>query len=110
MFERVSVRWACQSQPSTAMPGTPLPIYGDGQQIRDWLYVKDHCSAMHVLRDVCQIDSSAAPTTDSSEMIPMFCMRASPNATPRQPHPSAQWDDGAVDLLRQRRHSSTCPG
>ena len=24
----------------------PLPIYGDGQQIRDWLYVKDHCSAI----------------------------------------------------------------
>jgi dTDP-glucose 4,6-dehydratase len=23
-----------------------LPIYGDGQQIRDWLYVKDHCSAI----------------------------------------------------------------
>jgi dTDP-glucose 4,6-dehydratase len=26
--------------------GKPLPIYGDGQQIRDWLYVKDHCSAI----------------------------------------------------------------
>ena len=24
----------------------PLPVYGDGQQIRDWLYVKDHCSAI----------------------------------------------------------------
>ncbi|MCR2669659.1 GDP-mannose 4,6-dehydratase, partial [Salmonella enterica] len=24
----------------------PLPIYGDGQQVRDWLYVKDHCSAI----------------------------------------------------------------
>ena len=24
----------------------PLPIYGDGKQIRDWLYVKDHCSAI----------------------------------------------------------------
>ncbi|MBP2547675.1 dTDP-glucose 4,6-dehydratase [Neorhizobium galegae] len=24
----------------------PLPIYGDGQQIRDWLYVKDHCAAI----------------------------------------------------------------
>jgi dTDP-glucose 4,6-dehydratase len=26
--------------------GKPLPIYGDGKQIRDWLYVKDHCSAI----------------------------------------------------------------
>jgi dTDP-glucose 4,6-dehydratase len=29
-----------------ALSGKPLPIYGDGQQIRDWLYVKDHCSAI----------------------------------------------------------------
>ena len=29
-----------------ALNGKPLPIYGDGQQVRDWLYVKDHCSAI----------------------------------------------------------------
>lgn len=29
-----------------ALNGKPLPIYGDGQQIRDWLYVTDHCSAI----------------------------------------------------------------
>ena len=29
-----------------ALNGKPLPIYGDGQQIRDWLYVKDHCTAI----------------------------------------------------------------
>jgi len=29
-----------------AQAGKPLPVYGDGQQIRDWLYVKDHCSAI----------------------------------------------------------------
>ena len=30
-----------------AIAGKPLPIYGDGQQVRDWLYVKDHCSAIY---------------------------------------------------------------
>lgn len=29
-----------------ALAGKSLPVYGDGQQIRDWLYVKDHCSAI----------------------------------------------------------------
>ena len=29
-----------------ALYGKPLPVYGDGKQIRDWLYVKDHCSAV----------------------------------------------------------------
>jgi dTDP-glucose 4,6-dehydratase len=29
-----------------ALSNKPLPVYGDGQQIRDWLYVKDHCDAI----------------------------------------------------------------
>lgn len=29
-----------------ALAGKPLPIYGDGMQVRDWLYVRDHCSAI----------------------------------------------------------------
>ena len=30
-----------------ALSGKALPIYGDGQQIRDWLHVSDHCGALH---------------------------------------------------------------
>ncbi|WKZ41456.1 MAG: dTDP-glucose 4,6-dehydratase [Anaerolineales bacterium] len=32
-----------------AMEGKPLPVYGDGQQIRDWLHVEDHCEAIHLV-------------------------------------------------------------
>ena len=32
-----------------ALAGKPLPIYGDGQQVRDWLYVGDHCSAIRAV-------------------------------------------------------------
>jgi dTDP-glucose 4,6-dehydratase len=34
-----------------ALSGKALPVYGDGQQIRDWLYVKDHCSAIRRVLD-----------------------------------------------------------
>ena len=32
-----------------ALAGKPLPIYGDGQQVRDWLFVSDHCSAIRAV-------------------------------------------------------------
>lgn len=32
---------------SNALEDIPLPVYGDGQQVRDWLYVEDHCRAIH---------------------------------------------------------------
>ena len=32
-----------------ALAGKPLPVYGDGMNVRDWLYVKDHCSAIRTV-------------------------------------------------------------
>jgi dTDP-glucose 4,6-dehydratase len=34
---------------SNALEDKPLPVYGDGQQVRDWLYVEDHCRAIHTV-------------------------------------------------------------
>ena len=34
---------------SNAIEGAPLPVYGDGLQIRDWLYVDDHCRGIHAV-------------------------------------------------------------
>jgi len=72
-----------------ALAGKPLPIYGDGQQIRDWLYVGDHCSAIRevlakgklgetyniggwnekpnieVVKTICQILDEFKPRSDS---------------------------------------------
>jgi dTDP-glucose 4,6-dehydratase len=32
-----------------ALKGVPLPVYGDGKNVRDWLYVEDHCRALHLV-------------------------------------------------------------
>ena len=71
-----------------ALNSKPLPIYGDGQQVRDWLYVGDHCSAIRevlskgklgetyniggwnekanidVVKTICQILDELKPRTD----------------------------------------------
>ena len=41
-----------------ALKGKPLPIYGDGQQVRDWLYVKDHSAAIREILKQGQIGES----------------------------------------------------
>ncbi|TQT84530.1 dTDP-glucose 4,6-dehydratase, partial [Xanthomonas perforans] len=32
-----------------ALAGEPLPVYGDGKQVRDWLFVSDHCEAIRTV-------------------------------------------------------------
>jgi len=39
---------------SNALEDKPLPVYGDGQQIRDWLYVEDHCRAVRSVLETGQ--------------------------------------------------------
>jgi dTDP-glucose 4,6-dehydratase len=34
---------------TNALEDRPLPVYGDGQQVRDWLFVEDHCSAIDIV-------------------------------------------------------------
>jgi dTDP-glucose 4,6-dehydratase len=34
---------------TNALDGEPLPLYGDGRQVRDWLHVEDHCAAIELV-------------------------------------------------------------
>lgn len=38
-----------------ALQGRPLPVYGDGRQVRDWLYVEDHCEAILCVLEAGQL-------------------------------------------------------
>jgi dTDP-glucose 4,6-dehydratase len=40
-----------------ALEGRPIPLYGDGQNRRDWLYVEDHCSAVEAIIEFGGLDS-----------------------------------------------------
>ncbi len=40
---------------NNALTGKPIPVYGDGQQIRDWLHVSDHCAAIRCLLECGKI-------------------------------------------------------
>jgi len=40
---------------NNALNGKPLPIYGDGQQVRDWLFVGDHCSAIRTVLETGRV-------------------------------------------------------
>jgi len=40
---------------NNALQGKPLPVYGDGMQVRDWLYVTDHCSAIRRVLEAGQM-------------------------------------------------------
>jgi len=83
-----------------AVAGKPLPVYGDGLQIRDWLYVGDHCAAiravlergrpgetynvggsaeqtnLEVVRTVCRILSELKPGRDYAAQITFVKDRA----------------------------------
>jgi dTDP-glucose 4,6-dehydratase len=40
---------------ANALQGKALPVYGDGQQVRDWLYVGDHCSALRTVLELGRV-------------------------------------------------------
>jgi dTDP-glucose 4,6-dehydratase len=42
----------------TALESKPLPVYGDGQQVRDWLHVEDHCEAIHLVLTKSEIGAT----------------------------------------------------
>ena len=72
-----------------ALAGRPLPIYGDGLQIRDWLHVDDHCEAIiaiaerGVTGETYHVAGGVQPT--NRELVEMVCALLD-TRTPTSPH------------------------
>jgi dTDP-glucose 4,6-dehydratase len=59
-----------------ALEGKPLPVYGDGQNVRDWLFVDDHCSAIRTV-----LERGKLGETYNVRRTPARCLhRSSPQA------------------------------
>lgn len=61
----------------SCLAGTPIPIYGDGSNIRDWLYVRDHCSAIETVIEKGEIGETYNVGADNEisnlELTKMIC-------------------------------------
>jgi dTDP-glucose 4,6-dehydratase len=70
-----------------ALEGKPLPIYGDGQHIRDWIYVRDHCSAIRRVLEAGRVGETynigGWNEKTNLEVVKTIC-RILDNAKPRQ--------------------------
>ena len=62
----------------TALEERPLPIYGDGQNVRDWLYVEDHCRAIRRVLAVGRVGESynigARNEKSNLEVVTQLCL------------------------------------
>ncbi len=74
-----------------AVAGRPLPVYGDGLQVRDWLHVEDHCQAIHRVLNVGRsgqtyhVGGRNQPT--NLEVVQMICAILD-ELIPGRPHAS----------------------
>ena len=72
-----------------AMEGKPLPVYGDGMQIRDWLYVEDHCEAVGLVLQRGQIGQTynigGNAEMPNMEVVQTLC-RVLDEIMPSSPH------------------------
>jgi dTDP-glucose 4,6-dehydratase len=78
-----------------ALRGEPLPVYGDGQQVRDWLHVDDHCSAIRTVlargRPGATYNIGGRSERANLEVVHTICRHARRTAPPRAgPAPTRQ--------------------
>jgi dTDP-glucose 4,6-dehydratase len=76
-----------------ALEGKPLPVYGDGKNVRDWLFVEDHCAAIRAVLEKGRLGETYNIGGNSEkaniDVVTAICdlvdeMRPGPSAAPRR--------------------------
>ena len=87
-----------------ALSGKPLPIYGDGMQVRDWLYVEDHCEAIWAIVNRGRVGETYNIGGDNQPANIQVVKRSAPFWMSSLPTPATHRTTGYVSL------SPTVPG
>ena len=73
-----------------ALEGQPLPVYGDGQNVRDWLYVDDHARALHLVakrgRPGQKYNIGGSSERTNLEVVQQICRLLDDAVPARRPH------------------------
>ena len=89
-----------------ALAGKSLPIYGDGQQIRDWLYVKDHCSAIRRVLEAGRVGDTynvgGANEKTNLEVVHTLCDLLDELAPPATDHLSRTSYRSLITFVKDR--------
>jgi dTDP-glucose 4,6-dehydratase len=97
------------------LDGNPLPVYGDGQNVRDWLYVEDHCRAIERVIEGGQVGQTynvgGRNEMKNIDIVRLLCMlvdeaftadRALARRFPRSPAASGRPSDELVTFVNDR--------
>lgn len=72
-----------------ALQGRPLPVYGDGRQVRDWLYVEDHCEAILCVLEAGQLRATYIGGSNQPcnlDLVRQICALLDERRPDRAPH------------------------
>src|SRR3546814_5010096 len=89
-----------------AIAGEPLPIYGDGMNVRDWLYVGDHCSAIRAVLEGGRVGETYNVGGDAErpniEVVNTICTLLDE----RRPREDGKPRSSQITYVRSEEHTS----
>lgn len=85
-----------------ALAGEPLPVYGDGRNVRDWLFVKDHCAAIRRVLEAGRVGETYNVGGDAErqniEVVKAICALLDQ----RRPRPDGQPRESQITFVKDR--------